>query len=89
MNEDLTFGGHPVEFEVKENEVFITCKGVTGTLTQVNNFLKGRGQNHKFGQCKIRFWKDRKIRIDCLEDTKVQMKHLQAYAKQLKDGNNK
>lgn len=88
MNENLTFGGYPVEFKVVDNEVYITCKGVTGTLTQVNNFFKGRGTNHMFGQSKIRSWRDKMIKIDCLQDTRSQMKYLQTHAKQLKNGQN-
>lgn len=90
MNRELTFGGHPVEFKVIDDEVYITCKGVTGTLTQVENFLKQRGTNHKFGKSKIRFWRNGMVKIDCLEDTKTKISNLAFHAKKLKKyGRNK
>lgn len=38
-----SFGGHPVETTFFEDETVVTCKGISGTVTQLDHWL----HNHK------------------------------------------
>lgn len=77
MNNELTFGGHPVTMEYIDNEVYITCKGLTGTRKQVGNFLKNKGNGRfKFGESLMKMYPKRIVRIDCLKDTIGQIEFL-------------
>lgn len=89
MKVELTFGGYPVDFKVVNGEVYITCKGVTGTLTQVQAFLsdKQMRKQHKFGKSIIKPIRGKMVKIDCLRDKKRQMKALRDYAIKLKSNN--
>ncbi len=86
MDNQLTFGGYPVEFTKQDGEIYITCKGVTGTLTQIEKFLKKKSKTrYKFGNSNIRSYPKKIIRIDCLFDTKQQIEFLYKQAQQLKN----
>lgn len=86
MNEKLTFGGYPIELEWVDNEVLIHCKGLTGTLTQVEGFIKEKnGKRHFFDKSKIRKWRNHEIKIDCLQDSKEQFNYLYEQAKIYRD----
>jgi len=86
-NQELTFGGYPITFTKVDGEILITCKGLTGTLTQIDNFLKKKTiTRYKFGDSNIRTCPDKKVRIDCLTDTKKQMEFLYKQAQELKNG---
>jgi hypothetical protein len=82
MNSEITFGNYPVEFSIKDDEVYISCKGVVGTLSQVEGFIKDKFKKlrHYFGKSKIRHWHKGLVKIDCLEDTEEKViliyKHL-------------
>jgi len=86
MNNQLTFGGHPVKMELIDGEVYVTCKGVIGTDTQIKKFLKNKsGGRYKFGESSIKCYPNKIVRIDCLSDTKEQIKFLYEQAQLLKD----
>ena len=83
---ELTFGGYPVTMELIDDEVYITCKGVTGSLEEGDNFLNGpKNKKYYFGVAKIRKTSDKVVKIDCLEDTKEQFILIYKQAKQFKD----
>jgi len=88
MNNQLTFGDYPVYMEVIGEEVFITCKGITGTLTQGHKFLnKEKKTRYYFGVCRIRSYPNKIVKIDCLEDTLTQFLLIYKEALKLKNGN--
>ena len=86
----LTFGDYPVKFTIIENgdDVAISCKGVTGTMTQVGLFLTcQRNKNSMecyFGSSPMRV-EGRKVVIDCLEDTQTQIKFLYEHSKTIQN----
>lgn len=86
MINEMTFGGFPVEIKFQDDEVFVTCKGVTGTLTQARHFLKRKGNLNKyyFGESRIRMRPDKRVRIDCLEDSFRQFTFIYEQAEKLK-----
>lgn len=85
MNNQLTFGGYPIEMELIDGEVYVTCKGVIGTDTQIKKFLKNKsGGRYKFGESSIKCYPNKMVRIDCLSDTKEQIKFLYEQAQLLK-----
>jgi len=87
MDEKLEFGGFPIEFSWVDNEVLIHCKGLIGTLLQVDTFLNDNtNKRHFFGTCKIRKWRNHQIKIDCLQDSKGQFNYLYIKAKEYKNG---
>lgn len=88
MNDQLTFGDHPIHMELINDEVLITCKGITGTLTQGHDFLN-RKKNTRcfFGESKIRSYPNQIVKIDCLEDTLSQFILIYEQALLLKNGN--
>ena len=86
MNNQLTFGGYPIEMELIDDEVYVTCKGVTGTASQIKTFLKNKsGGRYKFGDSSIKCYPNKIVRIDCLSDTKEQIKFLYEQSQKLKD----
>lgn len=69
VNENLTFGGYPLTFEKKDGEVYITCKGLTGTIKQVNEFFRNKSNSkYYFWSAKIRNFPNKRVKINCLED---------------------
>lgn len=77
MINNLTFGGYPITLEIIDNVVHITCKGVTGTEDQVLTFLRNKTkERYKFGNSYIKSYPKQKVRIDCLTDTKTQVKFI-------------
>lgn len=87
MDEDITFNGYPVTLEYRDGEVYINCKGVTGTLSDMHKYYKDKSKlTKRFGQSKIRCWHKGLVKIDCLEDTDEQGTKIYELAKKLKDG---
>lgn len=85
FQKELTFGEFPVTLSLEEGEVYITCKTITGTLTEIETFFNDRGTHRcLFGGAKIRLWSKNAVRIDCLEDNIIQAKIILLKAKQLK-----
>lgn len=86
---DLKFAGYPITLEQINDEIFINCKGLTGTLSQVEEFLSDiNNKRHYFGKAKIRRWRNAQIRIDCLIDDYSQFIYLYEQVKQFKNGQN-
>lgn len=86
MDEQLTFGGFPVEFERRDDEVYVHCKGVVGTLSQAEEFINDKlNRRHYFGTSKIRNWRNNQIRIDCLQDSRNKFNEILNKAKQFKN----
>lgn len=84
----LTFGGFPIEFEVIEGDVLVTCKGVTGTLSEMEAFINRKGTEPcRFGEAKIKAWVNKQVRIDCLIEEMSHIKFLIKHAKELQNGN--
>ena len=87
MDEQLTFGGESITLSYVNGEVFITCKELVGTLTQIEGFMNElNGKRHYFGDCKIRQWRGNIIKIDCLQDTRQNFNYLYKQTKLFKDG---
>lgn len=89
FKENLTFNKLPVTLTYSNNEVYINCKTITGTLTEMETFFNARG-NHLcyFGGAKVRLWNKNSVRIDCLEDNILRVKIILLKAKKLKDDSN-
>lgn len=87
----MTFGGYPITFEYINGDVLVTCKGVTGSLSQAKNFLKPKGGivQHYFGTSKIYNRPNKMVRIDCLEDTRKQFLFIYKQAELFKNECNK
>lgn len=84
-SEDLTFDGNPVTLSYLDGEVYISCKTIKGTLTEIETFFNDRGVNRCFfGGAKIRLWTKKSVRIDCLEDNILKAKIILLKAKTLK-----
>jgi hypothetical protein len=85
---DLSFAGYPVTMELIGDEVYVTCKGVTGTLTQARGFISNSksGIIHYFGVAKIKRGKEKTVNIDCLNDTMKKFINIYKQAKHLKNG---
>jgi len=81
-----TFGEYPVSFVKNDGEVYITCKGVTGTLTQLENHLINHKKYKRFGESKITY-KDSKVHIDCLSDTEEKFNNLINYGREVRSSN--
>ena len=87
MENQLTFAGFPVEFKMEGDEVLVICKGITGTFTQGHAFLnKKKSTRHYFGDCIIRSYPNKIVKIDCLKDTLEQFTLIYEQALKLKDG---
>lgn len=86
--EYLTFGGHKMEFEVVGKEVFITCKKVTGTLSEVLAFKakKNKGVIYSFGKTKIKRVNKDFIQVGCLIDSKNKVTEIVEHCNKLKNG---
>jgi hypothetical protein len=83
---EMTFAGYPVTMELIDDEVYVTCKTVTGSLEQGHAFLNGsKNKTYYFGDSKIVNTTNKKVKIDCLEDTKEQFIYIYKQAKQFKD----
>lgn len=83
----ITFGGYPITYANIDNECLLTCKGLTGTLSQLEKFVLCDGKvKCKFGSAKIRKWGS-DIKIDCLTDTREQLNFLYDYFKNINDKN--
>ena len=72
----LLFGVHPIIIlGILENregvkEVILSCKGVTGTSTQIDDFVnkkKGRNADYFFGRSKV-IERASRVEIDCIKD---------------------
>lgn len=87
---ELTFGGYKVKFKVIDDgeDVEITCKKLTGLLSQVTTFLNCQRNKSMmdcyFGKSLMR-GEGRQVTIDCLEDTRTQIKFLYTHAKNLQN----
>jgi hypothetical protein len=46
MKTDVTFGGYPVELSFIGNNTLVTCKGVTGTIDQLDYWLHNHNKNN-------------------------------------------
>lgn len=83
---EMTFAGYPVTMELIDDEVYVTCKGVTGSLEQGHAFLNGsKNDKYYFGAAKIINTPNKKVKIDCLEDKKEQFIYIYKQAKQFKN----
>jgi hypothetical protein len=88
-DEELTFCNFPVEMELVGDEVYVSCKGVTGTLTQAELYLDNeKGKKFYFGESRIRNYPDKMVKIDCLIDTRVKFLQIYKEAKKLKNEHN-
>jgi hypothetical protein len=86
MNDQLTFNGFPVTIEMVGEEAYITCKGVTATLEQGHKFMNKQGtEKCFFGQCRIRSYPHRMVKIDCLMDTLDNFTHIYNEAIKIKE----
>lgn len=84
-NDELTFNGYPVSLELIDGEVYVTCKGVTGSLTQAEKYLDNeKGKKFYFGESRIRNYPDKMVKIDCLIDTFENFYKIYETAKQFK-----
>ncbi len=72
---ELEFDDYPVTFELTpdKTDVIISCKGVTGLLSEGIEFMKSK--NRKFGGRDIVLLGNL-IQIDCLKDTKIKIKKI-------------
>ena len=87
MNE-ITFGGYPITFTLTEdNDVLIECKGLIGTLSQIETYLSGKEKLYYFGDSKVRHYPNRMIRIDCLIDEIEKVHLIYEQAQIFKNGN--
>jgi len=87
MKDIITFNSYPMDFKLVGDEVFITCKNVTGTLTQIEKFRNNKlNRRCYFGECKVRNWRNKMVKIDCLEDTREKIELIYKHAKEIKDG---
>jgi hypothetical protein len=83
---EMTFAGYPVTMELIDDEVYVTCKSVTGSLEQGHAFLNGsKREKYYFGNSRIVNSSNNKVKIDCLEDTKEQFIYIYKQAKQFKN----
>jgi len=83
----ITFGGHTLVFEVVGDEVYITCKNVTGTLTQALAF-KNRKNNrlvYNFGNAKVKPIGKELVQVGCLTDSKNKINEIINHCNELKD----
>jgi hypothetical protein len=87
MENQIIFNGYPVVFETINGEVYVTCKGVTGSLRQIENFMKCKKSKRVkyFGESKVRQWNKGLVKIDCLEDTNEKVIEIYKHAKELKN----
>lgn len=86
MSEKLTFGGYPIELKYKNGEIYIHCKNIVGTLSQIEAFINDTSnKRHYFGNCKIRRWRNHKIKIDCLEESNRNFKEVYNKIKKIKN----
>lgn len=68
--EKLTFGGYPLKVIFLEGTTIIKCKGVSGTLNQIELFLNGKPHEvFYFGESKMVRLRLGEVEIDCLKDT--------------------
>lgn len=81
MLTDATFGGHPVEVDIFDGEVLVTCKGVTGTLDQMDHWLhnhyRDNFQKYYFGvgdKMSEIIRDGERVKIACLEDEYLDFK---------------
>ncbi len=85
MNNELTFNGFPITFDIVDGEVLITCKGVTATLEQGHLFMNKQGSERCFfGECRIRSYPNKMVKIDCLTDTLENFKTIYKEAQKIK-----
>jgi hypothetical protein len=86
MDNELTFGGYPIEYKFIDDEIYIVCKGVEGKLSDIEKYLKDKSHiRHYFGKSKIRSWNRGMIKIDCLEETVENFIKMYNYLKELKN----
>lgn len=83
----ITFGGHTVAFKVVGDEIYITCKNVTGTLTQALAFKNKKNNRlvYNFGKAKIKSIGKDLIQVGCLTDSKKKINEIINHCKELKD----
>jgi len=85
-DKELTFGGFPVEMELIDDEVYVTCKGVTGSLTQAEKYLENKkGEKFYFGESRIRNYPNKMVKIDCLIDSLENFLQIYEHAKKFKN----
>lgn len=84
--DNYTFNGFPVTMQYLDGEVYVTCKGVVGTLSQADKFMENK-KNEKFyfGESRIRRYPDKMIKIDCLYDKYSKFVEIYNRAKELKN----
>lgn len=81
-NEDFTFGGYPIEtFHLTQYGVAITVKGVTGTVDQLEHWLRNHYKDpyakyyFGFGEKRSEIVRDGElIKIACLSENYVEFK---------------
>lgn len=84
--DEITFNGHPVTMDLIDDEVYITCKGVVGTLSQAKEYIENKKHGKfYFGEARIRNYPDKKVKIDCLIDDYSKILQIYKQAKQLKN----
>lgn len=83
----VTFGGHNLEFKVVGDEIYIKCKNVTGTLTQVLAFKnkKNNGLIFSFGKAKIKSVDKSLVQVGCLTDSRKKINEIINHCKKLRD----
>lgn len=91
-NQNLpTFNDYPVTFSMGPNdEVYVDCKGVKGSLSESEAFLNRDGDDgeYSFGIAKITRIKNI-VHVDCLSDTIKKFEYLVKKARQFKIENTK
>jgi hypothetical protein len=86
VEKKLTFAGYPVTMELIDDEVYVTCKGVTGSLSQATAYLeKKKKEKYYFGESRIRSYPDKMVKIDCLMDTFGKFLEIYEQAKKFRD----
>ena len=87
---EMTFNDYPVTFKMgPDNDVYVFCKGVLGTLSEGEEFLrhKSKKDGYTFGGRPI-VQVDNMVQIDCLTDTKKQFKNIAKLAREFRDKEN-
>lgn len=82
---ELTFGNYPVELKLVDTEIEITCKGVTGTFTQCDKYMKrtkGKNFSYKFGDYNI-IRTEKGYKIACLRGSLEESERIIAECKEL------
>jgi hypothetical protein len=76
---EALFGGYPVDIEVRGDDAILTCKGVTGKLSQLEAYMQKKNypsNYYPFGDnCHIEE-EGKFIRIACLKESRSMINRL-------------